>query len=113
MTFGHHLQSRFHLTRSNVPQLQLELVHYRLLLTHRAGCFPGSLRRPSGVAATAVVNGGTVITSLTAQGRHLRAAFSACLSFMRHRFLPVSRKGLSCVQSLPASVKLTESNGFG
>lgn len=60
-----------------------------------------------GVAATAVVNGRTAITSLTGQGRHLRAAFSACLSCTRHKFLRVRQKRLSCVQSLSASVKLT------
>jgi hypothetical protein len=59
-----------------------------------------------GVAATAAFNGRSVIASLTGQGRRLRAAFSACLSCTRHKFLPVRRKGLSCVQSMSAFVKL-------
>ena len=113
MAFGQCLQSRLHLTRPNVPQVQLELEHLSVVTHPPRRMFSWKPAPSVGVAATAVVNGRTVIASLTGQGRHLRAAFSACLSCTRHKLLPVRRKGLSWVQSLSAFVKLTESNGVG
>jgi len=89
MAFGHHLQSRLHLTRPNAPQLQLELVHLSAVTHPPRRMFSWKPAPSDGVAATAVVNGSTVITSLTGQGRHLRAAFSARLSCTRHIFHPV------------------------
>jgi hypothetical protein len=93
VAFGQHLHSRLHLTRPNVPQLQLELVHLSAVTHPPRRMFSWKPAPSVGVAATAVVNRRTVIASLTGQGRHLRAAFSACLSCTRHEFPPCKTEG--------------------
>jgi len=93
MAFGQHLQSKLHLTRRNVPQLQLELVRLSAVTHPQRRMFSWKPAPSVGVAATAVVNGRTVIASLTGQGRHLRAAFSALFILHASQITPSKKVG--------------------